>query len=88
MYRTYHALTAPILLLLLLAIVVPGYARTAALSAESSAQPLENPYPFHASLRFDFGIFAGVNPKCVAFWYQLPRPQRRAPWAAPDPALV
>ena len=35
---------------------------------------LENPYPFHTSLRFDFGIFAGLNPKAVAFWYQLPGP--------------
>src|SRR2546421_3431678 len=33
---------------------------------------LENPYPFQASLRFDFGIFAGLKPKAVAFWYQNP----------------
>jgi len=45
---------------------------------------LENPYPFHTSLRFDFGIFAGMNPKCVAFWYQLPGPPRRVLWTAPD----
>ena len=31
---------------------------------------LENPYPFHQSLSFLFGIFADQNPKSVAFWYQ------------------
>jgi len=33
---------------------------------------LENPYPFHESSQFLFGVFAGQRPKSVAFWYQLP----------------
>jgi hypothetical protein len=45
---------------------------------------LENPYPFRTSLRFDFGIFAGLNPKAVAFWYQKPGPRLAAHWTAPD----
>jgi hypothetical protein len=45
---------------------------------------LENPYPFHTSLRFDFGIFAGLNPKCVAFWYQKPGPRPSGNWEAPN----
>ena len=35
---------------------------------------LENPYPFSESFQFLFGIFAGLQPKSVAFWYQFPRP--------------
>ncbi len=31
---------------------------------------LENPYPFRESLQFLFGVFAGMRPKSVAFWYQ------------------
>jgi hypothetical protein len=31
---------------------------------------LENPYPFHSSMIFTFGVFAGLHPKAVAFWYQ------------------
>lgn len=34
---------------------------------------LENPYPFHQSLQFLFGVFAGQHPKSVAFWYQYPQ---------------
>ncbi|HEX6805822.1 MAG TPA: DUF2961 domain-containing protein [Terriglobales bacterium] len=30
---------------------------------------LENPYPFHDSIRFLFGVFARQHPKSVAFWY-------------------
>lgn len=33
---------------------------------------LENPYPFHESIQFLFGVFAGQHPKSVAFWYQAP----------------
>jgi hypothetical protein len=45
---------------------------------------LENPYPFHTSLIFDFGIFAGLHPKAVAFWYQEPNSHSRADWIAPN----
>jgi len=31
---------------------------------------LENPYPFRSYLIFTFGVFAGLHPKGVAFWYQ------------------
>jgi hypothetical protein len=45
---------------------------------------LENPYPFHSSLLFDFGIFAGLYPKAVTFWYQEPNPHSSAKWIAPN----
>lgn len=45
---------------------------------------LENPYPFRTSLRFTFGIFAGLQPKSVAFWYQKPGLPEAAGWLAPD----
>ena len=45
---------------------------------------LENPYPFHESLQSFFGVFAGQNPKSVAFWYQLPEAAPAGRWIAPD----
>jgi len=45
---------------------------------------LENPYPFRESFQFLFGVFAGVEPKAVAFWYQKREPQSQAEWIAPD----
>jgi len=45
---------------------------------------LENPYPFHESLQSFFGVFAGQNPKSVAFWYQLPEAAPAGRWTAPD----
>jgi Protein of unknown function (DUF2961) len=45
---------------------------------------LENPYPFHESLQFSFGVFAGLHPKSVAFWYQLPGPAPESHWTALD----
>lgn len=45
---------------------------------------LENPYPFHESLQSFFGVFAGQNPKSVAFWYQLPEAAPAGQWTAPD----
>jgi D-arabinan exo alpha-(1,3)/(1,5)-arabinofuranosidase (non-reducing end) len=45
---------------------------------------LENPYPFHDSLQFSFGVFAGLHPKSVAFWYQLPGPVPESHWTALD----
>ena len=45
---------------------------------------LENPYPFHESLQSFFGVFAGQNPKSVAFWYQLPLEAREHRWTALD----
>lgn len=45
---------------------------------------LENPYPFHESLQALFGVFAGQNPKSVAFWYQLPEPALQGRWTARD----
>jgi Protein of unknown function (DUF2961) len=45
---------------------------------------LENPYPFHESLQSFFGVFAGQNPKSVAFWYQLPEATPEGPWTARD----
>jgi len=44
----------------------------------------ENPYPFHSSLVFTFGIFAGLQPKSVAFWYQKNGPQPTEEWFAPS----
>jgi Protein of unknown function (DUF2961) len=41
---------------------------------------LENPYPFHQSIQFLFGVFAGQHPMSVAFWYQLPAPTSRTGW--------
>ena len=45
---------------------------------------LENPYPFHESLQFFFGVFAGQNPKSVAFWYQLPEASPEGRWTSRD----
>jgi hypothetical protein len=45
---------------------------------------LENPYPFHESLQSFFGVFAGQNPKSVAFWYQLPGAASEGRWTAHD----
>jgi hypothetical protein len=45
---------------------------------------LENPYPFHESLQSFFGVFAGQNPKSVAFWYQLPESAPEGRWTARD----
>jgi Protein of unknown function (DUF2961) len=45
---------------------------------------LENPYPFHESLQSFFGVFAGQNPKSVAFWYQLPEAAPEGRWTARD----
>jgi len=45
---------------------------------------LENPYPFHESLQSFFGVFAGQNPKSVAFWYQLPEAVPEGRWVARD----
>jgi hypothetical protein len=45
---------------------------------------LENPYPFHESLRFSFGTFAGQHPKSVAFWYQVPGQPQSGTWRAAD----
>lgn len=41
---------------------------------------LENPYPFHDSIQFLFGVFAGQYPKSVAFWYQLPSAPSKTDW--------
>lgn len=43
---------------------------------------LENPYPFHESFQFLFGMFAGLEPKSVAFWYQFPQPAHANEWTA------
>ncbi|MBV9767275.1 MAG: DUF2961 domain-containing protein [Acidobacteriaceae bacterium] len=45
---------------------------------------LENPYPFRECFQFLFGVFAGVEPKAVAFWYQQREPDRYAEWIGPD----
>jgi len=45
---------------------------------------LENPYPFHESLQSFFGVFAGQNPKSVAFWYQLPEVAPEGQWTTCD----
>ena len=45
---------------------------------------LENPYPFHTSLLFDFGIFAGLHPMAVTYWYQKPNSRPANNWTAPD----
>lgn len=45
---------------------------------------LENPYPFHTSLLFDFGIFAGLDPKAVTYWYQKPNSRPANNWTTPD----
>lgn len=45
---------------------------------------LENPYPFHNSLSFLFGTFAGQNPKSVAFWYQYRETQTTKRWSGVD----
>jgi hypothetical protein len=45
---------------------------------------LENPYPFSESLQFLFGVFAGTEPKSVAFWYQVSEVSPRSEWLAPD----
>jgi len=44
---------------------------------------LENPYSFHESLQFLFGVFAGLEPKAVVFWYQDAE-THRGDWFAPD----
>lgn len=43
---------------------------------------LENPYPFRESFQFLFGVFAGQNPKSVAFWYQAPEPPKTQKWVS------
>lgn len=43
----------------------------------------ENPYPFRSSLVFTFGVFAGLQPKSVAFWYRKAGPLRTDDWFAP-----
>ncbi len=45
---------------------------------------LENPYPFRSSMIFTFGVFAGLHPKGVAFWYQRRTPALSPVWLAPD----
>lgn len=45
---------------------------------------LENPYPFHRSMIFTFGAFAGLHPEAVAFWYQRPPRVLSNSWIAPD----
>jgi hypothetical protein len=45
---------------------------------------LENPYPFHESMQFLFGIFAGQHPKSVAFWYQAPDHAKESRWRTLD----
>ncbi len=45
---------------------------------------LENPYPFRESLQFLFGVFAGLEPKSVAFWYQQPERDSPGEWLAPN----
>jgi hypothetical protein len=45
---------------------------------------LENPYPFSESFQFLFGIFAGLQPKSVAFWYQVPATSRQGQWIGRD----
>ena len=45
---------------------------------------LEDPYPFHESLQFLFGAFAGLQPKSVAFWYQVRGPAEAGEWRAMD----
>jgi hypothetical protein len=45
---------------------------------------LENPYPFRESFQLLFGVFAGLQPKSVAFWYQTREPTPPAEWLAPD----
>jgi hypothetical protein len=45
---------------------------------------LENPYPFHESIQFLFGVFAGQHPKSVAFWYQLPQQTTKSQWQTFD----
>ena len=45
---------------------------------------LENPYPFHESIEFLFGVFAGQHPKSVAFWYQAPGHTRESHWRTFD----
>ena len=52
---------------------------------------LENPYPFNESIQFLFGIFAGLQPKSVAFWYEFAKTSRHqwtgleAPWKVLGP---
>jgi hypothetical protein len=45
---------------------------------------LENPYPFHESIQFLFGVFAGQHPKSVAFWYQAPDHTKESRWRTFD----
>jgi hypothetical protein len=45
---------------------------------------LENPYPFSESFQFLFGVFANLQPKSVAFWYQVPEPLRLGKWVSFD----
>jgi hypothetical protein len=45
---------------------------------------LENPYPFRESFQILFGIFAGLQPKSVAFWYQVPTASRQGQWIGLD----
>lgn len=45
---------------------------------------LENPYPFSESFQFLFGVFAGMTPKSVAFWYQFPTTPQPARWIGVD----
>jgi hypothetical protein len=45
---------------------------------------LENPYPFHHSIEFLFGVFAGQHPRSVAFWYQVPVAPANNDWSTFD----
>jgi hypothetical protein len=45
---------------------------------------LENPYPFRSSFTLTFGMFAGLRPKSVAFWYQRPEAPVTSTWKAID----
>jgi hypothetical protein len=45
---------------------------------------LENPYPFTESFQLLFGMFAGQEPKSVAFWYQAPENPQPPQWVGLD----
>jgi len=55
---------------------------------------LENPYPFTESFQLLFGTFAGLQPKSVAFWYQVPATSKQdwisldVPWKVLGPVGV
>ena len=45
---------------------------------------LEQPYPFHSSILFNFAVFAGLRPRAVAFWYEHPSPRSGGDWTTLD----